>query len=96
MSLGIMGVPAGKIKNIQRGKIVIALNQTTNTDTINASVLAKSVVNIVGFTTSQTNEDYAGTHPYLELTDTTTVTVTRGVADAAITTTASYEVIEVY
>ena len=96
MSLGIMGIPAGKIKSIQRGTITIAAASLSNTATITAVVLAKSVLHLVDWSTAYTATIIGTVKPRIELTNTTTVTATREGNGGAVTTTVSYEVIESY
>ncbi len=81
-----------RIKLIQRGTIALSNGGfTTGTSTITAVVTAKTELRCLGF--SATSGDITS-YPRLELTNTTTVTATRGGTSGAVTV--SWEVTEYY
>jgi len=73
----------GSIKSIQRGTITIANSSTSNTATITAVVTAKSIISLLG--TSSTETSAANLLARVELTNTTTVTATRGGTTGSVT-----------
>jgi len=87
------------IKSIQRGTISRASGDTTATATITAVNTSKSFVNFLGATndatstSTATEADVTAITVRVELTDSTTVTLTRGSAVLG-TVVASYEVVE--
>lgn len=91
----LYGWLATQIKSIQRGTITISSAVTSNTATITAVTMAKSIVVSGGFTVDDTYA--AGPEEYmvrLVLTNTTTVTASKGVSGTGITI--AYQVIEFY
>jgi hypothetical protein len=82
----------GVLKSVQRG--TIALAAATNTATVTAVVVAKSACDFLGGTASDANAgEYAGRAACrVELTNTTTVTASRGVGTN--TANAAYQVVE--
>lgn len=84
-------------KRIQRGTITIAAGATSGTDTLANAVSSTSnaVAYPTGFTTSNTSSmDAAYVYSDVELTNTNTVTASRGAADATYAVTVEYEVWE--
>lgn len=79
---------ARAIKSIQRGRLT--LNGTSLTATISAVDTAKSELRVCGFSTTGTDNTYS---PDLVLTNSTTLTMTRG-AGAGILTYLSWEITE--
>jgi len=82
---------AGGVKSIQRGTITVS-GATTNTATITAVVVAKSLVSHLGQQCATNDAAQANCH--LDLTNTTTITATRGTTSGAATV--SFEVVEFY
>jgi hypothetical protein len=79
-----------RIRNIQRGTITIAASTTSGTATLGSSVnTSKSTVTLLGYTTN-TNSQLEEVR--ISLTDSTTVTATKGIASTAVTV--SYEVVQ--
>lgn len=67
------------IKNIQYGSITISNGSTTNTDTITSVVTGNSLLLSLGRQTSiSNNESWDDICAYLTLTNSTTITATRG------------------
>lgn len=86
------------IKSIQRGVISLSDSQTSNTATISAVVVEKSVIMPLGVSGEDTTDgNYAVDHLFirLSLTNTTTVTATR-TRPNSIAATVGYQVIEFY
>ena len=75
-------VPGGGIKSIQRGTVVIGVSSTTGTATVTAVVVAKSFLSYLGFQIPTAGLGDNKTFARIDLTNTTTVTATRDVADA--------------
>lgn len=82
------------IRSVQRGTITIAGASTSNTATITAVNVNNAVINFLGATVAGTeNADHA--HARVTLTDSTTVTATKGAGSGgADDVVVSYEVIE--
>jgi hypothetical protein len=84
------------IRTIQRGTITMTGTNTTGTATISAVDTAKSSLRNLGFSTNTVitpATDYDGVR--LALTNTTTVTATRGAGNiSAAVVTAQFEVVE--
>lgn len=84
------------IKSIQRGVISLSDSQTSNTATISAVVVEKSVIMPLGVS-GEDDGNYAVDHLFirLSLTNTTTVTATR-TRPNSIAASVGYQVIEFY
>ena len=94
-------VNGSAVKSVQRGTLVLSSSQTSNTATISAVNMAKTMLNFLGASagssaeTAPTNRYAQTSHHFvrLTLTDSTTVTATR-VSHHDREATVSYEVIE--
>lgn len=82
---------AGGIKSTQRGEISISAGAPMQTATISAVTLAKSELRLLGSTNSAGE---AGSFARIQLTNTTTITATRG--NTGGETIASWELTERY
>lgn len=82
----------GGVKSVQRGTITVTSNSNSQTATITAVDTSKSMVNYLGFTGGAVST--YDTWPRVALTNSTTVTVTKGGSTLGIIV--SYEVIEFY
>ena len=86
------GIP-GTFKSVQRGTISLA-GVASNTATISAVTTSKSRLRYLG---STTDTDSASVNLNIVLTNSTTITASRGFATGgAITSVVSYEIEEVY
>jgi len=81
------------IKSIQRGTITISSGAVSNTATISSVTTSKTQLNFLGSSTTADLSLYLA-FTRVTLTNSTTVTATRGGAGGHDTTTVSYEVIE--
>lgn len=80
------------IKSIQRGTIIIASGASSQTATVSSVTTSKSELRILGY--AYLNATLPGTaSPYIQLTNATTITATRGGAPTADTV-ASWELTE--
>lgn len=82
----------GLIVSVQRGSIAFGTSNLTATATINPVVTANSFVSWTGGNNG--GVDNEGLIPYVSLTNSTTVTMTRGYQDGTNGSTGWYEVIE--
>lgn len=83
------------IKSIQRGTIAIsATSNTSATATITSVSTTKSVVNFLNWSCNTGGQAQDNYHPYVTLTNATTVTATIGTTISGGIITASFEVIE--
>jgi hypothetical protein len=86
---------ASVIKSIQSGTIALPNGNTTGTATISAVTTAKSMITLNGLSSTSGNATYPHTRMgYIALTNTTTVTATRGVGVDDLTV--AYQVVEHY
>lgn len=81
----------GAIKSIQRGTTAITGTNLTGTSTITAVDTAKSELRVLGWSA---DSDDVRVSPRLSLTNTTTLTATRGGNGSGATTTVSWELTE--
>ncbi len=81
----------GAIKSIQRGTTAITASNLTGTSTITAVDMAKSELRVLGWSA---DSDDVRVSPRLSLTNTTTLTATRGGHGQGSTTTVSWELTE--
>jgi hypothetical protein len=84
----------GIVKSKQTGTILLTDDEETGTDTINPVVIAKSLLVDNGADLSGVGSEVDAILPYFELTDTTTVTVTRD--NPTNDMTGAYTVVEFY
>lgn len=98
MSRRSRALTLGRVRSIQSGTVTIAALGTAGTATLGTAVsLANSLLVYNGRTLTVNNEPDQGRYsPRLELTDSTTVTATVGVALGATTITVAYTVIEFF
>lgn len=83
------------IKSIQRGSARIATSATSQATTISSVSTTKAFANYLGETingSSLTDSSY--TYPRMDLTNATTMTITRNTSTASYTVDAGYEVVE--
>ena len=89
----IMGiVRTSQIKSIGRGTIAVNDANLTATATISAVVTSKTILTHLGSRSATNNSAY--TIATLELTDTTTITATRGATDGTADVIVSYQYME--
>lgn len=81
----------GAIKSIQRGTTSITGTNLTGTSTITAVDTAKSELRMLGWSA---DSDDVRVNPYIALTNTTTITATRGGNGTGAITTVSWELTE--
>jgi hypothetical protein len=84
------------IKSIQRGTITIPANATSATATITSVNTSKTMINFLGYNHDTAYTSYSPNIvvPRITLTNSTTVTATKGTSHFASVTIVSYEVIE--
>lgn len=93
--LGVSGTSTAVLRSIQRGTITLADGQTTNTATITAVTTSRAYVRWLGFDVAAPVNSQAEARCTVALTDSTTVTATRGAGAAgAAALIVSYEVVE--
>lgn len=85
----------GVIKSVQRSTIALA-GVVSNTATVNPVVMLKSAIGYLGASTTDANagEFSARTHVYMQLTNATTITATRG--NGNNTATIGYQLVEYF
>lgn len=92
MSTFTQFLPQTGIKTIQRGTITISAGNLTATATISSVTTGKTFLNWLGSTPTTVTDQYIRGMARLDLTNSTTVTATRGnSSDSGIV---SYEVVE--
>jgi hypothetical protein len=85
---------SGVIHSIQRGTITIATSSASQVDSITAIDTAKTAIFYGGVTSTSTSIfDENSVFPTISLSSTTTITATRGNADAASSLTVAYQVV---
>lgn len=84
--------PASGIKSVQRGLITISSSNYTATATISSVNTGKTFMTWLGSIGSASVDPFAANMARVELTDSTTVTATRGINTGSATV--SYEVVE--
>lgn len=84
--------PPGSIKSIQRGSFAVSAPATSGTATVAAVNVNKAVLFLSGQRTSGANGHFGG----LDLTNSTTITATRALADTGVSTTFHWQLVEYY
>lgn len=84
----------GLIKSINRGVLTIATSSLSQTATVTAVDTSKCLLSWLGCNNSQADTSYRDNYSMATLTNSTTVTVTRGAADAGSTEFVGYELVE--
>lgn len=85
---------SGLVKAVDRSVLTIATSADTQTDTVAAVVVNKTIVNWLGCNNSQADTSYADNYSTVTLTNTTTVTVQRFDTDASSTEFVGYNLVE--
>lgn len=81
-------------KRIQRGTITIGSSSTSNTATVTSVNMDRSELRMLGNTYSSSTNDLNKAFCYIALTNSTTITATRGVGAASNSVIVSYELVE--
>lgn len=95
VNFSVLEFKAADIKSLTRGSITIAGSSASNTASISAVTTSKCIANFLGHTNgtaAQTN--FAAGAAEVALTNSTTVTASRGTAGSASTETLGYETVE--
>ena len=86
---------SGGIKSVQRGTISLTGSNTTATATVSAVDVTKSQLAMLGLSTDSGNTNVTSeSFTRLSLTNSTTITATRGTVGLGIHTTVSWELTE--
>lgn len=94
LDMAVSGV--ARIKNIQYGTVSVPFNNYSATATITTVDTAKTVLIMLGFSTAAGTTDASIIYPRITLTNTTTVTATRGGNTSTGTLTVGFVAVEFY